>query len=117
MGPFPSQKKARQKMETLKSRSDTILQLADAIEYIHSRGMIHRDIKPDNIGFDEEGTSKVFDFDVARYLPKLEQKQEETFKMTKRVGSPRYMSPECALGFSYNAKVDVYAFGLLCHEI
>ena len=113
---------SKKKTKSLQVKTNILLQLADAIGYIHSQGMIHRDIKPDNIGFDAEGTLKVFDFDVARFLPNIsnstvEGSEDVTFKLTKKVGSPRYMSPECGLGEPYNAKTDVYAFGLLCHEI
>jgi serine/threonine protein kinase len=58
------------------------------------------------------GTLKVFDFDVARILPNDEQSSSTStslplYQMTKRVGSPRYMSPECARGDLYNEKADV----------
>jgi len=43
--------------------------------------------------------------------------KEAYFHLTQHVGTPRYMSPECAQGLPYNAKVDVYAFGLLCYEL
>jgi serine/threonine protein kinase len=89
--------------------------LAEAVKYVHSQGIIHRDLKPDNIGFDRDGVLKLFDFDVSRILPMSV--PDETFAMTHKVGSYRYMSPECALGQEYNLKSDVYSFSLLCHEI
>ena len=100
-------------------RSHVILDLAEATAYLHSQRILHRDLKPDNIGFDHDGVLKVFDFDVARILPEslLSDDSNATFKLTKRVGSPRYMSPECARGDQYNAKADVYTFGILCHEL
>jgi serine/threonine protein kinase len=89
-------------------------------------------LQPDNIGFSNSknnsatdcvsdcdeytnlGTLKVFDFDVARILPNDEQSSATStstalplYQMTKRVGSPRYMSPECARGDMYNEKADV----------
>ena len=53
----------------LDERVDVALQLADAVTYLHSQGILHRDLKPDNIGFDAHGTLKVFDFDVSRRVP------------------------------------------------
>mmetsp|Transcript_17174 Transcript_17174/g.41691 ORF Transcript_17174/g.41691 Transcript_17174/m.41691 type:complete len:675 (+) Transcript_17174:87-2111(+) len=53
----------------LEERLDAALQLADAVSFIHSKGILHRDLKPDNIGFDSDGVLKVFDFDVSRRVP------------------------------------------------
>jgi serine/threonine protein kinase len=110
--------------------------LANAIKHVHSKGIIHRDLKPNNIGFDSSGTLKLFDFDVSRILPEDAKRysssssssrfsskssrcenENTTFRLTQHVGTQRYMSPECARGDPYNAKADVYAFGLVCHEI
>lgn len=61
---------------------------------------------------------KVFDFDVARVLPDDSLPSTSAlYKLTRRVGSPRYMSPECARGDLYNCKADVYTMGLLCFEL
>jgi serine/threonine protein kinase len=75
---------------------------------------------PDGLGSDTtNGVLKVFDFDVARILPEKDVSNSTVplFQMTKRVGSPRYMSPECARGDPYNEKADVYTVGLLCYEL
>jgi len=117
---------ASQKAELLSERLDVAQQLADAIAYLHSENVLHRDLKPDNIGFDIHGDLKVFDFDIARVCPtsnqsissrRLSAKSEETFHMTQKVGSPRYMSPECARREPYNLKADVYSYAVLAHQI
>jgi serine/threonine protein kinase len=112
-------KHERRLQKSLMERSHVILELAEAATYLHSQRILHRDLKPDNIGFDHDGVLKVFDFDVARILPEssLSDDSNATFKLTRRVGSPRYMSPECARGDQYNAKADVYTFGVLCYEL
>jgi serine/threonine protein kinase len=103
------------KTNFLNDRLQVALHVANAVEYLHQHNILHRDLKPDNIGFDCQGILKVFDFDVARILP--EGKPNDTFLLTKKVGSPRYMSPECARGEPYNLKADVYTFALLLHEL
>merc|ERR1712176_1568807 len=125
-------KTAIAKTELLAERLDVAQQLADAIAYLHSQNVLHRDLKPDNIGFDANGDLKVFDFDIARVCPTSEEpaasvssrrsgstnaKEEETFLMTQKVGSPRYMSPECARREPYNLKADVYSYAVLAHQI
>lgn len=116
-----------EKSKLLGERLDVAQQLADAIAYLHSQNVIHRDLKPDNIGFDIHGDLKVFDFDIARVCPTTEEYnpttremahgEEETFHMTQKVGSPRYMSPEVARRDAYNLKADVYSFAVLAHQI
>lgn len=121
-----------EKTKLLAERLDVTQQLADAIAYLHSQNVIHRDLKPDNIGFDGHGDLKVFDFDIARVCPTTESynastssrrlgsaepREEETFRMTQKVGSPRYMSPEVARREPYNLKADVYSFAVLSHQI
>jgi len=114
------------KSKLLAERLDVAQQLADAIAYLHSKNVLHRDLKPDNIGFDIHGDLKVFDFDIARVCPTSEdsnlagssrRNEDETFLMTQKVGSPRYMSPECARREPYNLKADVYSYAVLTHQI
>ena len=100
-------------LERLKVASE----LANALAYLHSNNILHRDIKPQNVGFDyADGTLKLFDFDVSRILPK-ESYQDELFQLSIATGTQRYMSPECALTGKYNLKSDVYSFAILFHEI
>ena len=108
--------RGQKKADFLKKRLDALSKLGNGISYLHSKRILHRDLKPDNIGFDRKGVLKVYDFDVSRLMPESST-VDETFLLTKKVGSFRYMSPECAKGEEYNLKADVYSFGLLCHEV
>jgi serine/threonine protein kinase len=108
--------RSRKRKSFLHERLHVVLQLADALQYLHRHNILHRDLKPDNVGFQVgSGVLKLFDFDVARIMPKSVQ-PEETFLLTRKVGSPRYMSPECGRGEAYNLKSEVYSFALLLHE-
>ena len=85
-----SRSKLQAKWRSFQDRMDVIDGLVEAVTYLHSQGCIHRDLKPDNIGFDPQGVLKVFDFDVARVLPvTLKYNANSCYHMTKRVGSPR----------------------------
>lgn len=68
-----------------------------------------------NIGFDQNGVLKVFDFDLSRVLPK--NNGDELYQMTAKVGSPRYMAPEVKQGRPYNLKADLYSLGILIYQI
>lgn len=88
-----SKSKLQAKWKSFEERMNVMDSLTDAVVYLHAQQILHRDLKPDNIGFDAQGVLKVFDFDVARVLPMtLRQSPTACFKMTKRVGSPRYVS-------------------------
>lgn len=96
--------------------------LADALAYCHGRaltnGMIlHRDLKPDNIGFTLDGTLKIMDFGLARVMDNATPFSEETYMMSGETGSLRYMSPEVAESKPYNHKADVFSFGILLWEL
>jgi serine/threonine protein kinase len=84
----------------LRERSEVLLDLAENIAYFQSQTILHRDLKPCNIGFDHDGVLKLFDFDVSRLVPFCNNPNKEVFWLTQRVRSPRYMSPEVAQGIT-----------------
>jgi tetratricopeptide (TPR) repeat protein/predicted Ser/Thr protein kinase len=86
-------------------------QLAEALEHAHLHGVVHRDIKPQNLMLTEAGTLKVLDFGIARarMLPSLTQ--------SGFVGSPYYISPEQAMGEDVDIRSDVYSGGVVLYEM
>jgi len=95
--------------------------LADALAYCHGRAIegcmcLHRDLKPDNIGFTLDGTLKIIDFGLARILENSSPFSDEVYQMSGETGSLRYMAPEVAESRPYNHKADVYSFGIILWE-
>ncbi|CAM9256918.1 unnamed protein product [Ectocarpus sp. 12 AP-2014] len=97
------------------------LQLAEALQYMHNEAMpgklvVHRDLKPDNIGFDAQGNLKLIDLGLGRVVSKAAD-DKATYQMTGETGSLRYMAPEVALGKPYNGSADVYGFAMILWEM
>lgn len=93
-------------------------QIASALSYLHERDVMYRDLKPSNCGIDSNGDIRLFDFGFARELPaSVVRDVDDTFQMTGRIGTLRYMSPEVALEKSYNLKADVYSWSVLFWEL
>jgi len=92
--------------------------IADALEYLHSRHVVFRDLKPANVGFDCNDCVKMFDFGFATSIaPLLSQPYEGYGPLTETCGTRRYMATEVALKLGYGKEVDVYSFGMLLWEI
>ena len=86
-------------------------QIAKALSHAHSKGIVHRDIKPQNIMICMDGSVKVADFGIAY----LENMQVDEHKTT--VGSVHYISPEQAKGLTVDARTDIYSLGVMMYEM
>ena len=87
-------------------------QVLSALSHAHKRGIIHRDIKPQNIMLLKDGTIKVTDFGIAKSL------SYETKTLTdKAIGSVHYIAPEQAKGDTTDEKTDIYSVGVLLYEM
>ena len=110
--------------ETLKDRIRRIgrLPIAEAVAYAieiaralgaaHARHIVHRDVKPQNVLIDEEGSAKVTDFGIARTLD-----EEELTADGRVLGTTDYVSPEQALGRPVTGQSDLYSLGVVLYEM
>ena len=87
--------------------------VADALTYAHAEGVVHRDVKPQNILLDQQGRVYLADFGIARMV-------EGGAAITRTglvSGTPQYMAPEQATGSTLDARCDLYAVGVILYQL
>jgi serine/threonine protein kinase len=90
-----------------------VSQVGQALDYAHANGVVHRDVKPNNILLDGRGNCLLTDFGTARMV-------EGNVKLTisgKMIGTPAYMAPEQAMGEKVGASTDLYALGVVLYQM
>ncbi|MFP4028055.1 MAG: protein kinase domain-containing protein [Candidatus Brocadiia bacterium] len=97
-----------------------IKEVCDAVDYAHRHGVIHRDLKPGNIMIDVHGQIQILDFGLARVAREEGEAEKSLLTMSGDViGTPRYMSPEQAMGKpdEIDGRTDVYTLGVILYEL
>jgi len=88
------------------------IQILKGLQHAHDKGIVHRDVKPQNIMVLQDGTIKVTDFGIARFS-----RSEQRTITDKAIGSVHYISPEQARGSKTDEKADIYSVGVILYEM
>lgn len=87
-------------------------ELMFALGDIHEKGILHRDLKPQNLMFRQDGTLAILDFGIAKHIDAIDRTKEGEV-----LGTPRYMSPEQVQGRALDLRTDIYSAGVLLYQM
>ncbi len=114
---------AKSNLLNFKSVLEIAIQVASALDEAHSAGIVHRDIKPDNVMIRTSGLVKILDFGIAKLSAPTESNEEAATAIKGGtspgmiIGTANYMSPEQAKGKEVDARIDIFSFGVVLYEM
>lgn len=89
------------------------MEIVQGLMFLHSKKIIHRDMKSDNILIDDDLHAKITDFGISKIFNEVDSNQQHT----KQIGTSCYMSPEVTMGKTYNEKCDIFSLGIIMYEV
>jgi formylglycine-generating enzyme required for sulfatase activity/predicted Ser/Thr protein kinase len=105
---------------------EIVTQIGEGLAALHGKGVVHRDLKPENVMLDERGQVKLLDFGLARHVAFAEESTDsgevnmaiaDGISRAEAAGTPGYMAPEQCAGQAVDARADIFALGVILHEL